>query len=122
MAPFKKNLVLYEGSGFFPERMRLSAGASKDALVPVDFTGCSAAMDIRADYNDPTPLMSLSTADGTLHLSADGWIEIDPTLAAVTSLTWDTGVYDIEITYPGRNRPRRLVMGSVKVSQEATWP
>ena len=78
-------------------------------------------MDIRADYNDPTPLMSLRTADGTLHLSADGWIEIDPTLAAVTGLTWDTGVYDIEITYPGRNRPRRLVMGSVKVSQEATW-
>ena len=44
MAPFKKTLILYEGSGFFPERMRLSAGASKDALVPVDFTGCSAAI------------------------------------------------------------------------------
>jgi len=121
-APFKKNLTLYEGSGFFPERMRLLTGASRETMVPADFTGCEARLDVRADYDDPAPLLSLSTADTTLRLLPDGWIELDPRLAQIVRLEWQNAVYDLEITHPGRNRPRRLLMGRVKVSQEATWP
>lgn len=119
--PFTQNLVLYEGSGFYPERVVWKAGATAEALAPVNLTGCTARMQVRLDYDDPTALLTLDTADGSLVLTyLEGVIEFEPTLESITGLGWESAVYDLEVTHPGQSRPRRLVQGKVKVSREAT--
>ena len=89
-------------------------------FVPVDLTGCMARMQIRAEVGAILPLLELSTTNGRIALGGvDGTATL--TLDAVTTaaLTWDSGVWDLEITHPG-GEVSRMAEGTASVSPEVT--
>lgn len=88
-------------------------------------TGYTVRMEIRDTYGG-TLLARLDNTDGTLDLSTVtidggtyGRVTVDLPSATSTAWTWRTGVYDVEVVYPGGD-VLRLVEGSVVLSEEAT--
>jgi hypothetical protein len=61
------DITVKQNSGFtLPLRYEAPDGS------PVDFTGSTAQMQVRAKIGAPTVLFELSTADGSIVLGADG--------------------------------------------------
>lgn len=87
--------------------------------TPVDLTGCSALMHIRARVRDALPAVVASTANGKLTLGASGNIDLVLTVADTTLLTMKEGVYDLEVTMANGD-VERLVSGKVFVSPQVT--
>lgn len=116
MAAFKYKLALNQGEDFdktFPWK----AG---NPLAPVDLTGCTARMHIRAKLESATPAIVLTTENGRILLGGTaGTVRIKLTATETSSLTITQGVYDLEIVYPD-GRVRRLMSGTVTVSPEVT--
>lgn len=119
MAAAKLKLVIEQGATF---RKTLTWKAGTPA-TPVDLTGCTARMHIRAVITDATPLLSLTTEDGGITLGGTAGtivLYIRPTVTE--DITWTTAVYDLEIVFPAAPEPdvRRLVHGTVTVTPEVT--
>lgn len=88
--------------------------------TPVDLTGCTARMQVRAKVNASEVLLTLTTENGGIALGGTaGTIELLIDADDTAALTWAAGVYDLEIVYPG-GQVRRLMYGSVSVSPEVT--
>ena len=75
---------------------------------PVDFTGSTAQMQVRAKIGAPTVLFELSTADGSIVLGADGSVVLSETALPTAALNFSDGVYDLRIT-PSVGEPYYLV-------------
>lgn len=90
------------------------------AQLPVDLTGCTARMDIRAKLTDTAKLLSLTTANGRIVLGGTaGTITLLLTAEETAALTWLAGVYDLEVEF-GTGTVVRLLQGTVTVSREVT--
>ena len=90
------------------------------AKTPVDLTGCTARMQIRSKVESPEVLLTLTTENGGIALGGTaGTISLLIDADDTTALTWTSGVYDLEIVFPG-GQVRRLMYGSVVVSPEVT--
>lgn len=88
--------------------------------MPVDLTGCTARMQVRATLESPDVLLELTTTNGGIILGdADGTITRFMSDTDTTALTWEDGVYDLEVEFPGGD-VRRLLCGDVIVSREIT--
>ncbi len=88
--------------------------------VPVDLTGCVARMHVRERIDSPTTLLELTTENGGIELGGTaGTIRRRMTAAQTAALTWRSGVYDLEIEFPG-GIVRRVLAGPVVVSPEVT--
>jgi len=88
--------------------------------APVDLTGCSALMHVRASVGAPAVLLELSTTNGRIALGGEaGTITLALSAAETAALTFASAVYDLEITHPG-GQVRRLLQGAVAVSPEVT--
>jgi hypothetical protein len=120
MAAFKLNLKIDQGASF-ARLVTWKTGDPAVATVPVDLTGCTARMQVRASVNSPTVLLSLTTENGGIVLGGTaGTVELCILTAEQTAaLTWARGVYDLEIVYNPDN-VRRLLHGTVTVSREVT--
>jgi hypothetical protein len=71
-----------------------------DAGVPIDLTGCTARMQLRAVVGSAV-LLELSTTNGRLTLTgALGVIRLQVDAATTATLDRESGVYDLRITYP----------------------
>ena len=113
--PAKLKLTIYQGATF---RKRLTWRAPSKA--PIDLTGCTARMQIRAKIEATTPLLTLTTENGGISLGGTaGTIELLIDADDTAALTWTSGVYDLEIVFPG-GQVTRLTYGSVTVSPEVT--
>lgn len=87
---------------------------------PVDLTGYTARMQIRATLEDATVLVSLTTENGGITLGATaGTIALLITAAATTLLTFSNAVYDLEIISAG-GIVTRLLSGNIILSKEVT--
>jgi hypothetical protein len=68
--------------------------------LPINITGYTATLTVRASYNDPTILLSLSNSNGRILLGgADGtilahFLPID-TNPSLQTVPWTTAVYDL---------------------------
>ena len=116
MAAAKLKLIVEQGATF---RKTLTWKAGTPAL-PVDLTGCTARMHIRAEVASTATLATLTTENGGITLGdALGTIVlfISPTDTAL--FTWTDGVYDLEIVF-SLTDVRRLVYGPVTVDPEVT--
>ena len=113
--PIKRKLRIIKGATFDP------GWTWKPGGVPMDFTGCSARMQVRSDYGEPI-LLELTTESGGIVLGGpagtiDLWIGATDTAA----ITWTEGVFDIEVQYAaGPDHVDRLIQGSITVSPEVT--
>ena len=115
LQPAKRKLTIYKGATF--EKV----WTWKPGGVPMDFTGCSARMQIRPDYDSSTILLELTTENGGITLGPDGEIRLWVGATQTALIDWDGGVYDLEIQYPaGPDHADRLLQGSVSVSGEVT--
>ncbi len=97
------------------------AGAKAATAAPVDLTGCKARAQIRAEVDSPDVLLALTTENGRIELGGPaGTIRILIDAATTAEITWESGVYDLEVVFPGSGRVVRRMAGSVLVSKEVT--
>lgn len=75
--------------------------------VPVDLTGCSARMQLRAEVLAPDVLLELTTENDGISLAADGWISFLITADQSSALpfgdsppqSWQTAVSQLEVVH-----------------------
>lgn len=116
MAAFKLNLTVLQGETF----RQVSTWKAGKPPVPVDLTGCTARMHVRATVEAGEVLLSLSTADGHIELGGPaGTITLRLSAEETAAITWRLGVYDLEIVHAD-GTVRRLYAGRVTVSPEVT--
>lgn len=116
MATFKVKLDIDQGSDF----SKLMTWRTGEPLAAVDLTGCTARMHARSELADPTILLDLTTENGGILLGGvAGTVEIVLAASETEAITWTEAVYDLEIVFPG-GRVRRLLKGTIAVSQEVT--
>ena len=116
MAAFKVPLKIDQGATF-RKSVTWKAG---DPAVAVDLTGCTARMHIRPEVQSPRLFQELTTENGGIALGgADGTVALYLTDVQTAQMTWVSGVYDLELVF-GNGEVRRLLYGTVTVSQEVT--
>lgn len=111
MAAGKYNMLVQQGATY-SQTITL-----KDNFgVAVNITGCTAAAQIRQQYSDPTPAAQFTCV---IPVGTDGVIRISLTPAQTAAITFDRGVYDLELTYPSGVKDR-ILQGNVVISKEVT--
>lgn len=110
------NITLEQGAAFVINITWQSAEGT-----PVDLTGYTAKMQARYKYSDPAPLVTFSTADGTITLGGVlGTVKVEG-MALLPGLTEKrSGVYDLELTKTSDGLVTRLLQGSAVFSPEVT--
>lgn len=120
--PAKLKLKIYQGATF-SKRLQWSTASPEDPTVPgtpIDLTGCTARMQIREEKTASAVLLELTTENGRLTITPEeGRVDLLLTDEETTEVTWETGVWDLEIVHPG-GEVTRLVEGTVSVSLEVT--
>lgn len=118
---FKVKLTILKGSTS-SQLVTWSTGATAETATPVDLTGCRARMQIRPDIDSSTVLVEFTTENGGIVLGgATGTIEFGIMSATETAaLTWDSGVYDLEIIFSDGVTVLRKIRGDVDISPEVT--
>ena len=90
------------------------------AGTPIDLTGYTARMQIRATVDSSTVIHELSTANGELTLGGTaGTITFGIPAATTAGFTFDEAVYDLELT-DASGVVTRLLKGNVYLSPEVT--
>jgi len=85
-----------------------------------NLTGYTAAMEVRDDY-DGTVLLTLTTANGRLALGgALGTITAEVSATITAAIDWSDGVYDLEITHTACGYVKRVLQGTITVSDNVT--
>lgn len=88
--------------------------------TPVDLTGCTARMQVRAKIGATEVLLTLTTENGGVTLGGTaGTIDLLIEAEDTAAITWTSGVYDLEIIFTNGD-VRRLLYGEVVVSREVT--
>jgi hypothetical protein len=115
--PAKLKFTIYQGATF---RKRLVWTGPKPAQLPIDLTGCTARMQVRAETESPDVLLELTTENTGITIDgAAGAIGLYISAEDTSAITWGSGVWDIEIIHPN-GEVTRLAQGSVSVSPEVT--
>ena len=110
------NIELEKGSTF-RHKLTWSAG-KKGSELPVDLTGCTAELQVRASINSTDILLTLNIENGGLTLyGATGEIEIVIEHLASSSFAWERGVYGLEVTLANTDVVR-LVRGRITAFSE----
>lgn len=114
------NRAIIQGATY-TQSLTWKTAADEDATkTPVDLTGCTARMQVRAKVGASEVLLTLTTENGGISLGGTaGTIDLLIDAEDTAELTWSAGVYDLEIVYPG-GQVRRLMYGTVAVSPEVT--
>jgi hypothetical protein len=118
MAAVKLKLpVIEQGATYFTSFRYLQA----DKITPMELTGVTAKMQIRATIADELPLIELSTENQRIVLDiVTGIISIKiHSLDTTTLPAVIDAVYDLELYYPDES-VIRLLEGKVSVSPEVT--
>ena len=116
MSAYKQNLVIEQGATFsFNIEWR-----EPDGTTPVDLTGYTAEMDIRATYDDLTTIIQLDTTNGRITLGGTaGTVQLSISATDTAALSFESAVYDLELTAPD-GTVTRLMEGGVSFSPEVT--
>ena len=116
MKPFPLNLKIYQGATF----RNVTTWQTGKPAAPVNLTGCTARMQVRAKITDSATLLNLTTENGGIELGGTaGTVTINISATDTAAIAWKGGVYDLEIVFSD-GTVRRLLAGSVSVSPEVT--
>lgn len=118
----KLNLKINQG-----ETYRHSILWKDETKQAVNVSGYTARMHVRENITDSTPLLVLTTeggvgTDGTISLpspQSNGEIRLYISAEKTASITWSSGVYDLEMVAPNGD-VTRLIEGTVSISKEVT--
>lgn len=113
--PAKLKLTIYQGATF---RKRLTwLDPSK---APIDLTGCTARMQVRAEIESADALLELTTENGGIAIDGPaGLLTLHIAPVATAAIAWQSGVWDLEVAHPNGD-VTRLVQGSINVMPEVT--
>ncbi len=115
-APARVDLSI-EAGATFRRRLRWTAGAIG---TPIDLTGCTARMQLRAAVASPTVLANLTSENGGIALGGiAGPIDLHIPAATTAALEITAGVWDLELVAPDGD-VRRLAEGTFRVNPEIT--
>ena len=84
-----------------------------------DFTGYTARAQVRSKISDTAVLIELSTVNGGLVLTSNGYIHFLISAADTAALTFTVGVWDFELINAS-NQVQRMFAGKVKMLKEVT--
>lgn len=117
MAAFTKNLELDAGADEdFDFIWKIGPSGSE---VPVDMTGCTAKLQVRAKIGTAV-LVELTTENGGIVLGASGEIELHFTDTHTAALP-AKAIYQMEVTL-ANGKVRRLLKGYIVTSAELVQP
>jgi hypothetical protein len=89
--------------------------------TPINLTGYSAALQLRSLPSDATAVLTLTTANTGIAITAlTGVVAIHATATQTRAIDEGTYYYDLEITDTFTSVVTRLVQGQVVVSPEVT--
>ena len=111
--PAEVDLCLPQGQSWDTQVVWEADGA------PVDLTGYTARMMLRATAEAASPTVSLSTATSTMTALSNGTIGLSYSAISSAAITASTYLYDLEVQSPSGN-VRRLMQGRAVVSREIT--
>lgn len=117
MTAGKYDFILEQGSVYTQNFLYTDENDS-----PIDLTGYTGRMMIRATYDATSPLLTLQTSDGSLVLGdSSGTITANANATTTAALAFETAVYDIEL-YPAGDEAQavKILYGSVSLRLEAT--
>jgi len=87
---------------------------------PIDLTGYSARMQVRADAASQVVLLELTTDNsGVVLAGKTGVVSLYVSVQGTANLGWQKGVYDVKLTAPS-GEVFNLVAGTVSVSPSIT--
>lgn len=114
LTPAKRKLILYKGAKFDPGWTWLAGGQ------PVDLTGFTARMQVRADVDSPDVLLNLTTENGGIILGGTaGTIDLWVGATETSLITWESGVWAMEVQYSADpDDVDRVLEGGISVSAE----
>ena len=100
---------------------RLPMTYTDSAGVPINLTGCTAAMQCRSNIGSDTPFLTLTTANSRIVLGGVlGTILLEVDAATTGALTAQSpGVYDLLLTYPS-GFVERILKGPVTIERSVT--
>lgn len=114
MSVTKHDIVIRQGS-VFP--MNVSV---KDQGVAMNLNGYSATMQVRSSVGSGTILLEASTANGRITINGPlGIVMVYVDSDVTRALTFNTGVYDLEVFTTTANAIR-VLEGNVALSLEVT--
>jgi hypothetical protein len=124
MKPAEVELTIYQGSTYHKKFTWETQVSNSGVIskVPVDLTGYTMRMQIRAKITDPEIILELTTENGRINITnpTSGEFSFDLPEAVTSELNFKSAVYDLEvISGPVVNR---LLFGSVSLSKECTRP
>ncbi len=92
----------------------------QSAGSPVNLTGYTARMQLRATVDAVSPLLDMTNANGKIILgSGTGNIRLLVSATDTAALNFSTAVYDLELVTAG-GVVRRLLRGTVTLDKEVT--
>lgn len=116
MAAGTLNLTIEQGAVY---TLNLALYSDTAMTTPIDISGYTAAMQIRENKGDATPVITLTSSSGlTIGGVNDNEIDVLITSAQTALFNFSTGYYDLEITSGGSTE--RLIEGTVTLSKEVT--
>jgi hypothetical protein len=108
----KYNILIQQGADYI-ETIVIKV---KETGIPVDLTGCTIRGQVREDYSSTTALCTFVVENTDL---ANGKFTLTLSAATTAALSFERGVYDVEIQYPS-GRVDRALQGSAVFSPEVT--
>jgi hypothetical protein len=117
MKPSKLDLDIYKGSTY---RKGFQWLTSPDK-TPMDLSGCSIKLQIRAYANSPDVLYEASTGNSRIEVTSttQGKWRLIVSSSDSTSWTFNQAVYDLDITFPSGD-VYTVVEGIVYAKQQVT--
>lgn len=107
------NFVIEEGATFV-RTLQFADGAA-----PLDLTGYTAKLQVRADYETPV-LLELSTTNGRITIyGALGQVVWELTDEEAVALFWVQAIYDFFMTTPG-GEAKKFLRGTVGFERRVT--
>jgi hypothetical protein len=99
-AKLSEPLVIEQGATFIWPFL-WQAGPTMKTLEPVDLTGCTARMQVRAEIDSVDVLLDLTTENSGIVLGgATGMVTVEVSATATSAIDWTSGVFDLEVSSP----------------------
>lgn len=115
--PLKRNLVIYQGANW-RFRWRL---VDKDGNPFSLAGGFKARLQVRVTDDDTVKIVDATTENGLMTIDqVNGYVDLDVPAATTELLSFETGVYDTELIYPGGDDVDRIGQGRVTLDTNVT--